>query len=240
MTNTDDDNLAGEFVLGTLDSEERAAANARRASDAGFDRAVTAWEDRLAPLDEATPEASPTTDLWSAILARIAALGATLQQPVRPDARVVVLSRQVTRWRQVAASMMALAAALALWIVVGPFGGTSQAKPQLVAILMKGGYEPAYLMSVSTRDDSVAVRPLAAKTPEGKSYELWIIDSTLGPPRSLGTIDPSSPVHKIPNGVAPDVVARATYAVTLEPLGGSPTGAPSGAPVFVGHAVETP
>jgi anti-sigma-K factor RskA len=33
------------------------------------------------------------------------------------------------------------------------------------------------------------------------------------------------------------VVREATYAVTVEPEGGSPTGAPSGAPVFVGKLI---
>ena len=36
----------------------------------------------------------------------------------------------------------------------------------------------------------------------------------------------------------PAVVAGATYAVTVEPPGGSPTGQPSGAPVFVGKLIS--
>jgi anti-sigma-K factor RskA len=35
----------------------------------------------------------------------------------------------------------------------------------------------------------------------------------------------------------PAIVAGATYAVTVEPPGGSPTGQPSGAPVFVGKLI---
>jgi anti-sigma-K factor RskA len=34
-------------------------------------------------------------------------------------------------------------------------------------------------------------------------------------------------------------VENATYAVTIEPPGGSPNGAPSGAPVFVGKLFPT-
>jgi anti-sigma-K factor RskA len=35
----------------------------------------------------------------------------------------------------------------------------------------------------------------------------------------------------------PSVVENATYAVTVEPPGGSPDGKPSGAPVFVGKLI---
>jgi anti-sigma-K factor RskA len=35
------------------------------------------------------------------------------------------------------------------------------------------------------------------------------------------------------------IVQNATYAVTVEPQGGSPDGKPSGAPVFVGKLIPT-
>jgi len=37
----------------------------------------------------------------------------------------------------------------------------------------------------------------------------------------------------------PAIVQNATYAVTVEPQGGSPDGKPSGAPVFVGKLIPT-
>ena len=82
------------------------------------------------------------------------------------------------------------------------------------------------------------MRPVAATAPPGKSYELWIIDPKLGAPRSLGVIGetarraaPSSPHYDRA------VVEDATYAVTVEPPGGSPNGKPSGPPVFVGKLI---
>jgi anti-sigma-K factor RskA len=79
------------------------------------------------------------------------------------------------------------------------------------------------------------VRPLAAPPQGDKSYELWIIDPKLGAPRSLGVIDDAA-VTRNPAlaGFDRAVVTDATYAVTVEPKGGSPDGKPSGAPVFVG------
>jgi anti-sigma-K factor RskA len=79
---------------------------------------------------------------------------------------------------------------------------------------------------------------VAASAPEGKSYELWIIQDKLGAPKSLGVIDADS-LTKSPrlNAYDPAIVEQATYAVTVEPKGGSPTGNPSGAPVFVGKLI---
>ena len=54
MTDHDDiDMLAAEYVLGTLDAEERAEVARRRQHDAGLDACILAWEARLAPLGDA-------------------------------------------------------------------------------------------------------------------------------------------------------------------------------------------
>jgi len=84
------------------------------------------------------------------------------------------------------------------------------------------------------------VRPVAAPPQPDKSYELWIIDEKLGAPRSLGVID-AAHVTASPRLGSFDraVVQGATYAVTVEPPGGSPDGKPSGAPVFVGKLIPT-
>jgi anti-sigma-K factor RskA len=37
----------------------------------------------------------------------------------------------------------------------------------------------------------------------------------------------------------PSIVRNATYAVTVEPSGGSPSGKPTSAPVFTGKLIET-
>ena len=79
------------------------------------------------------------------------------------------------------------------------------------------------------------MRPLAAPPQTDKSYELWIIDAKLGAPRSLGLLSDDA-VTRNPRlaGFDRAVVTDATYAVTVEPKGGSPDGKPSGPPVFVG------
>ena len=60
MTEEDDiDGLAAEYVLGSLDADERKEVAARRRTDAALDRAIKAWEKRLGPLSEGVPDLEP-------------------------------------------------------------------------------------------------------------------------------------------------------------------------------------
>ena len=91
-------------------------------------------------------------------------------------------------------------------------------------------------MTVNLDRQELTVRPVAARAPPGKSYELWIIDAKLGAPRSLGVIGETPRAASL-SAYDPAVVEDATYAVTVEPPGGSPDGKPSGPPVFVGKLI---
>jgi anti-sigma-K factor RskA len=72
-----------------------------------------------------------------------------------------------------------------------------------------------------------------------KSYQLWIASElTGGAPKSLGVIDNiAKPSRHILADFDAGAVQRATFGVSLEPLGGSPTDRPTG-PVF--HAKLIP
>jgi anti-sigma-K factor RskA len=65
--------LAGEYVLGTLDADERRAAEARLTADAAFRSAVAGWARRLQPLADLAPDARPPADAFARILATIGA-----------------------------------------------------------------------------------------------------------------------------------------------------------------------
>ncbi|CAN0494860.1 unnamed protein product, partial [Phaeothamnion confervicola] len=62
-----------------------------------------------------------------------------------------------------------------------------------------------------------------------KTYQLWIASEQLGPrPRSLGLIgDGSGPGQAVLSAYEPALLSRATFGVSLEPAGGSPTGQPT-------------
>lgn len=231
----DDDLKAAEFALGTLDGGERAALAARRLREPELDAAIDAWERRLAPLSEAAPDLVPPRDFFGDIEAQIDAERSGAGAP----AEVADLTRRLRRWRFSAVAASAIAAALA--IGVGLREATRMSAPhEFVAVLQHSADEPAFIITVNLDTRDLTVRPVAAPPQAGKSYELWIIDDKLGAPRSLGVIDPRNPTANPGlNRFDRAIVQGATYAVTVEPPGGSPTGKPSGAPVFVGKLFPT-
>jgi anti-sigma-K factor RskA len=227
---SDDDFAAAEYALGTLDASERATLAARRLRDGELDEAIQAWEARLAPLAEAAPEIEPPRDLFAAIEARIR--GAS--PAASTNANVVALERGIRRWRAAAIAASLVAALLAVGFVARETSRTSSPH-EYVAILQKDAGSPAFEVTVNLDKQELSVRPVAAQAPPGKSYELWLIDAKLGA-RSLGVVGDTSRAANL-SAYDPAVVAGATYAVTVEPPGGSPTGQPSGAPVFVGKLI---
>ena len=226
----DDEGLAAEFALGTLDAAERATAAARRQREPELDAAILAWEARLLPLVEAAPEAAAPAGLLERIEARLGSAPTVVDLSAKFRA-------QAARWRATAAGAGALAAGLAaaLAFVVATRPTTPH---QFVAVLQKGPDEPAFAMTVDVDKQEFSVRPVSAQAPAGKSYELWIIAPKLGSPKSLGVIDANAVSRdRRLNAYDASVVREATYAVTVEPEGGSPDGKPSGAPVFVGKLI---
>jgi len=227
----DIDALAGEYVLGTLDGAERTAVAARRGREPDLDAAIQAWERRLVPLSEASAPAMPPAGLFDKIEARV---GAT------PVSNVVTMERSRNRWRAMALAATALAATLVL--AVGGLEFTRPLSPvtpqSYVAVLQKDGASPAFLLSVDLASRTLSVRRVAAELPAGKSYELWIAAEPLGPGmHSLGLVNAAG----VQNAIAkldPAIVQKATFGVSLEPEGGSPTGQPTG-PAFVAKLIPT-
>lgn len=220
------DALAAEYALGTLERAERERLDVRRKIDPVLDEAILSWEARLAPLAESIPELAPPPGLFAQIEQRIESAAAPRQtDTVDLDAR-----RRLKWWRGGALAASALAACLALAL-----GLREQTRPPartFVAVLQKNAASPGFLLSLDPASRTLAIRPLAASIEQGKSYELWLVAKAAAP-LSLGVIDPKT---KSVKKIAADLqtAENATWAVSLEPAGGSPTGAPTGPIVFSG------
>ena len=67
-----------------------------------------------------------------------------------------------------------------------------------------------------------------------RSHELWVIPQG-GTPRSLGTLSADRQSHKVLADALADLLQQgATIAISVEPMGGSPTGAPTGPVIATG------
>jgi len=180
----------------------------------------------------------------------------------RDGATVIQLSSRVRQWRAVANAMTAIAAALLALVAVQVYRpdllplplqpkpriqtvevkapAAAQPSAQFVALLQKDAASPAFILTVDAASKSYTVRRVGAAPEPGKSYELWLVSDKLQRPRSLGVIGGSDFTSRpVLSAYDADTVNRATYAVTVEPEGGSPTGMATGPIVFTGKLIET-
>jgi anti-sigma-K factor RskA len=176
---------------------------------------------------------------------------------VERSANVVQLARRVSRWRRMTVVMGAIAALLALYIGLAQFApglvplgprtqvvaqapGPAQLGARLVAVLQQEPTAPAFLLTVDPQSRTLVVRRVSATPEAGRSYELWLISSQFPAPKSLGVVGNDEFTQRpIPGNFDVATLRAASYAVSLEPSGGSPSGVPTGPVLFTGKIVES-
>jgi anti-sigma-K factor RskA len=163
------------------------------------------------------------------------------------------------RWRNLFAFTGSLAAVLLAFVVTSvvapgmlpgrlrpkfeaaaPAAGAETASPsRYVAVLQRDAVSPAFILTVDTASRSLTMRRVGAPREPGKTYELWLISNKFPAPRSLGLVGSGDFIQSSdPAAYDPATIGDATFAVSLEPEGGSPTGAPSNV-IFLGKPVES-
>jgi len=218
------DALAAQYALGTLSPRARRhlADIARR--DATVADALRAWEFRLASLGAAMPPVTPPPRVWSAIVDRLGLVAS-------PDREAAWWSR-LRLWRGLALASSAAAVLLGVALVATRLEPPG---PSLVVVLAGPDARPA-LIATSGADARTltfkAVGPV--QVAPDRSLELWALP-TGGAPRSLGLIPPSGTGRIDVQAAALEAVPA--IAISLEPLGGSRTGAPTG-PVLWSGKIE--
>ena len=225
MTASEDiDALAGEYVLGTLELDERTTVAARRLREPILDAAIRDWELRLAPLNSLTPDIDPPRGL-------IEKINQLIDAGSRPAANIIEidqLRQSLARWRRRAIAASGIAASLVL--AIGLRETAFRPEPQrYVAVFQKDDVLPSFYLTIDLKTRELTVRPVDAQRQPGKTYQLWIASEQLGPaPRSLGLVEEDlRPTRKQLLDFEPQLLQRATFGVSLEPAGGSPTGRPT-------------
>ncbi|MDP3525548.1 MAG: anti-sigma factor, partial [Hoeflea sp.] len=79
-----------------------------------------------------------------------------------------------------------------------------------------------------------SITPAAFSPDDGKSLELWLVPGE-GAPVSLGLVPGDGGRLVLDPGLTDRLTAGALLAVSLEPLGGSPTGGPTGPVLLSGE-----
>lgn len=232
--------LAAEFALGTLRGRARQRFRSFLAEDPALAAAVQDWELRLAPLAAAVGPVQPPARVWRAIQQRIG--GA----PRRADG----IWANLAFWRNLGLAASGMAAGLLAAIAFIAPQAPSPAPAPVVVRVPSGEMAATYLAVLS---DPKTQRPMLVVSAGRSSNELWV--KTLDPaihvperslelwalppgqaPRSLGVIAPSEKMTALKLiATADQALAEVpTLAVSLEPPGGSPTGAPTGPVLYTG------
>jgi anti-sigma-K factor RskA len=234
----DDEIMAAEYVLGTLEPDERTVFASVMTYDQEKRGRVVEWEARLAPLGALVPEVEPPPSVWDGIVATL--FGAPDAPPLtrieggRKGDETARLRRSRNVWRGLALASGALAASLAILVTEREIVRRWGEAPSYVAVVNRGGDAPALVVRVDLAKGQVFVRPVATEVPPGKSLELWYIGAGKAP-TSMGLVDGGPVRVALPEGAK---VENARFAVTVEPEGGSPTGGPTGPIAYSGQLIK--
>ena len=217
--------LAGQYVIGTLRGRARKRFEGLMAADAALRRTVRETEEQLLPLVRAVPPIEPSSRVWRGIARRVRAM-----REVSPWSW-----GGVYLWRLFAAGFAVAAMVLAV-VLVQPRTSLAVLPPAQMALLQDDAKHVVAVAQVHA-DGSVQINTLenlSAKA-TNRALELWAIPQG-GAPRSLGVIA----VNGITEVKRPAAMQNAAVlAVTLEPPGGSPSGAPTGPVLWTGKLVQT-
>jgi anti-sigma-K factor RskA len=220
------DALAAEYVAGTLRGPARHRFEALLAGHPGLRAAVRSWQARLMPLTGVVRPETPPARVWQGIERRLWPVAAA------PSLR---WWKRLALWR--AASALATVAAVSFAVLLAsPPPARAPVLVVLQATGAEGQFGSSFVASVSGDGRALVTQPVqpVALTAD-RVLELWSVPPQ-GAPTSLGLIKANG-TTVLQRDRLPATLLRggtAALAVSVEPPGGSPTGAPTGPVVYAG------
>ena len=217
----DDDVLAAEYALHLLSAEDRGKFEARMQDDARLRELVRDWDHQFHALSEEFDSVAPPAHVKAAIHARV--FGTTQKTSPLSGAFGWLLGGGV-------AAGLAMALVAVLPLITDP-------KTPV----------PTHTVEISAQDQSLivaavfsadtgefTVRRVAGGPASGRDLEMWLIPDGADAPISLGIMPAEDGTRiTLPEELRVRLTA-ATFAISDEPKGGSPTGQPSGAVLAAG------
>ncbi|UWR00015.1 anti-sigma factor [Rhodobacteraceae bacterium S2214] len=210
----DDTEFAAEYVLRVLPDDAHRAAAARAASDPEFAAQVREWEDRLAPLTDEIMPVTPSGIAKSDLMERLFGV----------DPAPGLLGR-VGFWKGLTVVLSGAAIASTL-ILFGPTEPVAVG-PTYVSELAAENDDLRILAVYDVGAENIQITRTSGAANDGRSLQLWcLVDGVEPRPVGVLTDDPTATI-RLPAAWF-DGVDNWSLAVSDEPLGGSPTGLPTG------------
>ena len=225
MTEDGPIDAAGEYALGLLEGEDLRAARGRASTDPQFAVEVARWRGRLAHLVDDVPEVQPPASAWQRLERSLGP---------RPPDNVVLLRRTLNVWRGATAAITAIAASLAFVVFTRSIPQQTAPPAQPMVAMIQAGNQVAAVASWDKSSRRLLVSEVNMPINPRHDYQLWLIPAG-GKPHSLGVM-PARPHMQLAlaEPISSMVARGATLAVSLEPVGGSPTDQPTGPVVASG------
>jgi len=228
---TDEDRInAAELAIGLLVGEEQAQARNRAAAEPAFAREVAWWQESLAPLLTQTRDVPPPSYLRERIVAR---LDVPMVEPRR--------SSHKWRWAGLGGAIGALAASLATFLLTPevrtpgyeqPVPVTRPSKVLVASLMWSTRSAKPNPVAVLDPADNTLRLSAAVDVAKDRVGQLWRIPVG-GTPISLGLV-PTAVGNRVLLTPAITPAQGETLAVSVEPVGGSPTGQPTGPVILTG------
>lgn len=208
----EDKALAAEYVLRLLDADAERAFEARLQAEQDLRAQVHFWEAEFAVLASDLPEEAPSPSVKAKLVAELSGEG----------------SRRRWAWSWLAFPVLA-AMAVAAFLAFSPMLRGPAFDPTLHATLISEDGAVHIEAGYAPDGNLFKVIPQQGAPATGRDFELWVINPDADAPVSLGVIqaDRESLFEITPEIAA--LIDGGTLAVSDEPEGGSPTGAPTGA-----------
>lgn len=242
------EHLASSYALGTLRGGARRRFEALAASHVSLRVAINDWQMRLSGVNELSPAAEPSLNVWKRI-SNLLPLHTPTLTPARTlfddlQSAIAALRARV-QWWQRASWGMALASS---FLIAGSFNVIrmeSQAPNQFVAVLTDETATESVLVTFDAKTQKLNLKRLS-NYQEGaeKSLQLWAIDTSgkgSGKPESMGVLGGDAVLRlAADNKKVAQIEKLPLLAVSLEPKGGVPSeGGPTGRVLFKGQLRAT-
>lgn len=227
MTATEEQNndaaLAGEYVLRLLDADEQRHFEIRLATDPELRELVRDWDAALVPLSDQIAPVTPPPALKAAVQSRLFP-----QATPAPGG-----------WRRWFAGGLVAASVVLAVVLLGPTL-VPQDDPTATLSASVASEDGTLVIAANffAEENSLTIARQSGAALPGRVLELWLIADGATAPVSLGVLsaDPETRLS-VPDALAQQL-AGGVLAVSDEPPGGSPTGAPTGAVLATGVIVD--
>ncbi len=223
------DALAAEYVIGTLRGPARRRFERAIAAEPLVATRVTYWQSRMNLKPAGAGAVQPSASVWKRI-----------ERDLNLRSLAPPWYARVSLWRN-----WALAASAALVFVFATqwlrlSDPKSDPNAQLASIAILAGDDAAVRGTTVSALISKDGKRLALRSERAivagalRSYELWLLPEGGGAPISLAVLGSLDAEFTVPSQQVGRIARGAKLAVSVEPAGGSKTGAPTGPVILVG------